>query len=137
MRGDKGGLADPSYGVNMGAEILSRFVTTFDYSNERIFLEPIREFAAPFPIDGSGLLILSEGADLKILRVDRVQLDSPAAAAGVRAGDVITQIDGRPARDFNSDQVTHMFEQNGRTFRIGLKRGPRTFDVTFQTRVPL
>lgn len=137
MRGDKGGLADPSYGVNMGAEILSRFVTTFDYSNKRIFLEPVREFAAPFPIDGSGLLILSEGADFKTLRVDRVQPDSPAAAVGVRAGDIITEIDGRPARGFARDEVSHMFEQNGRSFRLGLKRGARSFDVTFQTRVPL
>ena len=120
----------------MGAEILSRFVTTFDYSNKRVFLEPVREFAAPFPIDGSRLLILSEGADLKTLRVDRVRLDSPAAATGVRAGDVITEIDGRPARGFNRDEVSHMFEQNGRTFRLGLKRGARRFDVTFQTRLP-
>ncbi|HEY1526672.1 MAG TPA: aspartyl protease family protein [Candidatus Angelobacter sp.] len=137
MRGDKGGLADPSYGVNMGAEILSRFITTFDYSNKRIFLEPVREFAAPFPLNGSGLLILSEGADFKTLRVDRMQPDSPAAAAGVQAGDIITEIDGRPATGFTRDEINRMFEQDGRPCRLRLKRGAHTFKVTFRIRVPL
>jgi hypothetical protein len=137
MRGDKGGLADPSYGVNMGAEILSRFVSTFDYANKQIFLEPVQDFAAPFPLDGSGLQILSEGADFKTLRVDRVRPNSPAAAAGIQAGDVITEIDGRPATGFTRDEINHMFEQNARSCHLGLRRGARSFNVTFKNQVPL
>jgi C-terminal processing protease CtpA/Prc len=66
-----------------------------------------------------------------------VQPDSPAAAAGVQAGDIITEIDGRPATGFTRDEINRMFEQDGRPCRLRLKRGAHTFKVTFRIRVPL
>ena len=55
----------------------------------------------PFGHDESGLFLVAEGANLKVIRVFRVMHASPPDSAGIRDGDEIVSLGGkkgRPAR---------------------------------------
>ncbi len=79
---------------NLGAGILARFRVLFDYSRSALWLEPGPGLAAPFSKDKTGLdLDWVDGA----LVVEFVAPGSPAAAAGWKAGERVTALDGEPA----------------------------------------
>jgi predicted aspartyl protease len=91
-----GSFSDANYAGNLGSGFLKRFVVTFDYSHKTMYLKPI----TPRPVDAgrfdrSGLWI--NAADSGYV-VTAVATESPAADAGLATGDVITAIDGKPAR---------------------------------------
>ncbi len=58
--------------------------------------QPNASFADRFEYDMSRIRLRADGPDFKILRVSRVVENSPATEAGVREGDVVSAIDGRP-----------------------------------------
>jgi hypothetical protein len=89
-----GSISDPNYEGNIGSGFLKRFVTSFDYSRQIMYLKPI----VPPPVDAgrfdrSGMWI---NATPEGYAVTDVSTDGPAAQAGVMVGDVITQLDGMP-----------------------------------------
>jgi hypothetical protein len=91
-----GSISDPNYEGNVGSGFLKRFVVTFDYAHKTMYLRPL----APPPADAgsfdrSGLWI--NAAD-RGFEVTAVAAGTPAAEAGLAAGDLITAIDGEPAR---------------------------------------
>ena len=59
----------------------------------------------------------------------RVTPDSPAAQAGVRAGDVIQQINGEAVS--TADAVQRLVEQNGlqKSLTLTIQRGDRTLQL--------
>ncbi len=93
---DKGGsMSDGNYQANIGSGFLKRFVVTFDYAHQRMWLKPI----APTPVDAgrfdrSGMWI---NADKGGYEVTAVSAGGPADEAGLKAGDVIVSLDGQPA----------------------------------------
>ncbi|THD58506.1 aspartyl protease family protein [Phenylobacterium sp.] len=93
---DKGGsMTDPNYDGNVGSGLLKRFVVTFDYAHQVMYLKRI----TPTPpdvgtFDRSGLWINAKDGGYAVTDVAK---DSAGAEAGVAVGDVITAIDGQPA----------------------------------------
>jgi S1-C subfamily serine protease len=93
---DKGGsMSDANFEANIGSGFLKRFVVTFDYAHQRMWLKPI----VPAPIDAgrfdrSGMWI---NADKGGYEVTAVSAGGPAEQAGLKAGDVIVALDGQPA----------------------------------------
>jgi regulator of sigma E protease len=55
-------------------------------------------------------------------RVDTVQADSAAAAAGIQPGDIVTAIDGKTIADF-SDMQRIVSTRAGQTLTLAIKRG--------------
>jgi hypothetical protein len=89
-----GSISDPNYEGNIGSGFLKRFVTSFDYSKQIMYLKPI----VPPPVDAgrfdrSGMWI-NAGPDGYV--VTDVSTGGPASEAGVQVGDVITELDGKP-----------------------------------------
>ena len=79
----------------LGFPVLRRFHLFVDDAHDALYLVPDpRAFERPFARDRLGLSLVREG---EILRVVHVGRGSPAAAAGFRAGDQVTALDGRPA----------------------------------------
>jgi hypothetical protein len=90
----KGALADPTISGNIGGGILKRFVVTFDYANNVMYLKPVTETVSDldsYDRAGSWFNIDSDG--FKVIDVTR---GGPAEAAGLKVGDVIVAVDGKP-----------------------------------------
>lgn len=94
---DKGGsFSDPNYDGNVGSALLKRFVVTFDHGHQVMYLRRIVPVPADVgDFDRSGLWINAGKAGYV---VTSVAAGSPAAGAGLQAGDVIAELDGQPAR---------------------------------------
>jgi Aspartyl protease/PDZ domain len=94
---DKGGsISDPNYEGNIGGGLLKRFVVTFDYAHQMMYLRRI----APPPVDAgrfdrSGMWIDS-GPNGYV--VTDVATNGPAGQAGIKVGDIITSLDGAAPR---------------------------------------
>jgi hypothetical protein len=131
---DRGIVASPEFDGVIGGDILRRFKAIFDYSREQLILEPNSQLDEPFEHDMSGALLIAEGADFKSLKVKRVMDGSPAAAAGLREGDVILAIGGQRTSDLSLELVKQMFRRPGRTYRLELDRAGETIHTEIQLR---
>ena len=90
----RGVFSDDSYEGNVGSGLLKRFVTTFDYSRRRIYLDPLPH---PDPdtgtFDRSGMWLNVAKAGFEIMAVVP---GGPADHAGLKVGDLIFAIGGVP-----------------------------------------
>jgi hypothetical protein len=130
----KGALASSEFSGVIGGELLRRFKVIFDYAHKRMILEPNGSLAEPFEYDMSGIRLRAEGEDFKTLRVQRVVENSPATEAGVREGDLISAIDGKPTAQFSLSQINHMFKQEGKEYLLGVIRGEEKKQIKLELR---
>ena len=92
----KGAFAGDEYDGNVGSGILKRFIVTFDYDHQIMYLK-----AQPSPVvdtgthDRAGMWINAVPEGFKIVDVT---VTGPAEAAGLQAGDIITAVNGKPAK---------------------------------------
>ena len=82
----------------------------------------------------SGFSLRAYGDDLKTFRVYKVLANSPAAEAGLRVRDVLTNIDGMPASRFTLEEVCQMMKQPGREHKLSIKRGKWIGSMRLKTR---
>jgi C-terminal processing protease CtpA/Prc len=92
---DKGAFSDPNYEGNIGSGLLKRFIVTFDYDHQIMYLKP-----RPLPVadtgtfDRAGFWINTSAKGFEIVDLS----DGGAAqSAGLKKGDQITSVDGKPA----------------------------------------
>jgi len=119
---------------NIGGEFLRRFTVTFDYPRKRMILEPNARLGDPFEADMSGIGPRMGPDGSGTLEVEWIQPVSPAAEAGVRANDLIEQIDGRPALEVGVPGLREMFRREGATHRLQIRRGDERLEVALTTR---
>jgi len=111
----------------LGTDYLSRYVITMDFPYMRLYLRPARQYSRPDESNLTGLCL--------VRRHDRILVhdvygDSPAADAGIKAGDVVTHIDGRPVEDMSRLEIFGRETAppgSQRTYRV--LRGDKTFGV--------
>lgn len=82
----------------IGGEVMRHFNWTFDPVTDRVRIEPhaAGEPVRFEPVFGHGMVLVPEGASM---RVHAVLADTPAERAGIRAGDIVTGLNGRPLRE--------------------------------------
>ncbi|HKQ58579.1 MAG TPA: aspartyl protease family protein, partial [Candidatus Eisenbacteria bacterium] len=119
---------------NIGGEILRRFVVTFDYTHKRMILEPNNRLADPFEADMSGMGMRMGPEGSATLQVDWIQSPSPAAEAGLKANDLIEQVDGRPALEVGVPGLREMFRRAGERHTFSVRRGEERLEIEFTTR---
>lgn len=130
----KGVLASPEFDGVIGGEILRRFKVVFDYSRQQMILEPNVHLSEPDEYDMSGVLLIAEGKDFKILQVKQVIENSPATDADLRAGDVILALNDRRVEKLTLEQVRRMFRKEGRSYLLSIARGDEKMHVTIRLR---
>jgi hypothetical protein len=121
-----GAFADPTYDGNIGAGILKRFVVTFDYDHEVMYLKPIAHPTDVGVFDKSGMWI--NGADDGFEIVD-VSAGGAAAAAGLAVGDHIVSVDGKASGAFTLSDLRMRLrdEAAGTVVTLQVKRGDKTW----------
>ena len=91
----KGAFSGSDYSGNVGGGILKRFVVTFDYGNQTMYLKPLLgPVADTGAFDRAGMWINVAEGGFEIVSITK---GGPAEAAGLKAGDVVTEVDGKPA----------------------------------------
>jgi len=129
-----GAMADPTIAGNIGAGILKRYVVTLDYGHQTMYLKPVAEPVDDLDtFDRSGLWInvVPDG-----LTVVDVMKDTPADRAGLKAGDTIVAVDGKPAASLKLYEVRKALrdEAPGTVVRFTVRRGDgdQTLAVTLR-----
>ncbi|HEY9026703.1 MAG TPA: aspartyl protease family protein [Burkholderiaceae bacterium] len=90
-----GPLAMRHVAGNIGGEILSRFVVSFDYARRIVHLAPNAQAGRPFPADRSGMWVNGHARGAVVAAL---MAGGPADAAGLRVDDLIETVDAVPAR---------------------------------------
>ena len=124
---------DSTWYGNVGAEVLSRFLVTFDYYRNHVYLRKLPGYRLPFEYNVSGLEVISEGANFDQFLIAYVRPDSPAAEAGVAVGDELISLNGFEVHgmDINSLYAT-LLRRNGKTIVVRLRRNGEVMKKRFE-----
>ncbi len=125
-----GSISDPNYEGNVGSALLKRFVVTFDYAHQLMYLKRIQ----PTPpdvgtFDRSGLWINAKDGGYAVTDVAK---DSAGAEAGISVGDVITAIDGKAVVADQLSEARRMLRDKppGTKVALTVRRGGESRPVT-------
>jgi hypothetical protein len=129
---ESGALADTSFAGIIGADFLNRFTVVLDYRRSQIFLEKKSGFDAPFEFDMCGIRFAMEGERFDLFKVFLVYDGTPAALAGIAAGDVVTAVDGRATGSFTREDIREYMQREGEAVRFTIERGDETRDVVIR-----
>jgi hypothetical protein len=111
--------------ANLGSDLLRSLVVTVDRKNSRV-----RLVSSGKPLELSErprLGIMTHGPKDGRLPIERVAPGSPADAAGLRAGDEIVRLNGRPVVEMSASEVGDAMQ--ARPLAIALLRDGVTVDV--------
>ena len=131
-----GATSGSSYDGTIGGEVLRRFKVILDYARQEMILEQGSDFSEPWAADTSGLLLRAGGADLKTISVLHVLTNTPAAAAGIKEGDLIVSVDHQETLDLSLEGIRRLFTSPG-NHHLLVRRGQQVLDVDFTTIAPL
>ncbi|HXS81254.1 MAG TPA: aspartyl protease family protein [Methylomirabilota bacterium] len=129
-----GGISADGTAGNIGGDVLRRFDVTFDYGHQRMWLAPNSALGDPFEADMSGLVTQMLADSTHGMKVLWLQDDSPAAEAGIAAGDVIEAVDGRSIDEATPVGVREMFRKPEKTYQLTVRRGDERREVKLTTR---
>ena len=116
-----GPLADPTLAGDVGYGVLHRFNLVFDYRNEVMWFEKNVAFGTKDVHDRAGMWV--ERGNKGFAVVD-VLAGGPAAQAGLKAGDVVQAVDGKPAAHVTLDELrTRLKAATGSKVRLTLVNG--------------
>jgi len=129
-----GTLRSSQYDGLLGADFLVRYRVTFEYAQQRMYLEPRLPVAPRAELDMSGLYLTSDRSARRIV-VQEVRPGSPAQSAGVRPGDALVALDGRQTTELSLAAVRRQLRSDdGRVVRLVLGREGVTREVVLTLR---
>lgn len=125
----QGAFAGSEYSGNVGGGVLKRFVVTFDYHNKIMYLKPV---AGPVDdlgtYDRAGMWFNEAPEGFKVVAVTKT---APAEAAGIKEGDTITAVDGKPAKTIKLYDLRRRLRNDapGTVVDFTVMRGSETKDI--------
>ena len=125
----QGGGNEQHTAGNIGGDILKRFTVTLDYGHQRAWLQPNAANDVPEVFDRSGLWIAR--AKSGAIEVADVTTEGPAARLGLKVGDEIMSIDGKPAAEIPLPGLRETFKGPvGTSFKLRVKTSSGEKDLT-------
>lgn len=127
----------------IGGGVLSRFDVVMDLPHATLTLTPNADYSAPFEADMSGMLVVaahaagdaSERSGERKYVVAGISEKSPAADAGVQAGDQLLEIAGEKVAEMTLDQVRSLFKSEpGTRVLVTIDRSQKKVMVTLTLR---
>ncbi len=126
----RGSFAAWSQAGNLGLSILARFVPTFDYRTQSLYLDPEKR-ATLFPKNGAGLAFTKDAPGAFTVLV--VRPGSPAAAAGIVPGDQIVGVNGRDASNYSrADLIDLATRPSGTKLVLRVRHNGVDKDITIR-----
>jgi hypothetical protein len=127
-----GATTEPGTAGNIGGGLLKRFTVTFAYRRQVLYLQPNASYAKRESYDRSGLVLVQTKAGLRV--IDALT-NTPAAQAGIKAGDVIVAVNGAPASSVGLLLLRTMLRSApGTQVKLALQRAGVTRTVTITLR---
>ena len=83
-------------------------------------------------IYGLGMRVREDGT--RAIEVAIVQENSPAAELKVEPGDVVETFDGVAVSSSTMLEVRKRLRQAGKNYRVGLRRGDKSYEISLTTR---
>ena len=123
--------------ASIGNGVMKRFAVTFDYARQRLYLQPNAEFATPDPFDRSGMWVRTPEGAARGVEISDVAPATPAAEAGLLAGDRIIAVDG-VRDDVTPIQLRDRLAAapNGARFRLRVTNTQGERETTLVLRAP-
>lgn len=112
----------------VGNELLRRFMVTFDYAGQKVYLEPNASLREPFEEDMSGMAMVLKDGNWSVAYLIP---NSPAQKAGVARGDRILEIDGKPVNSLGLAEISRRMKRPGAKVSILLEREGKRIRVVF------
>ncbi len=94
----------------VGSQLMSRFNCFIDYANKQVYLRPNEYFKKTFNYNIAGIEIIQIFPFLPQTEVWKIWKDSPAAAAGIKEGDQIFEVNGQKAFTMDIKEIKKIFE---------------------------
>jgi predicted aspartyl protease len=128
----RGAFGEASFAGNVGGGLLKQYVVTFDYEHQKMYFAP-GGIAERDGYDRVGIWINRAPQGFQVMDVTAT---SPAAIAGLKAGDVIYSLDGKRATDFALPDVRRWFrtQKPGTVIHFGVLRAGKTIDLAVTLR---
>ena len=119
----------------LGAGALGRFKVTFDYLNKRMILEQGGKFNNPFEYNMSGMSFRAFGPGFNLFEISEVIPLSPAADAGLMAGDILISLNGRSTFFLTLGELNRVLsEREGNMISITVSREGKQLNLSFKLR---
>lgn len=119
----------------IGGDLLTRFNVTFDYPNQKMYLQRGDRFRDEFDFDMSGITLGATGKQLDSLIVRRIQDETPAADAGILPGDYVLKVNGLNLRNATMGEITDLLrKKDGHKVRIVIWRDGKKEKKVFRLR---
>ncbi|HAS45111.1 MAG TPA: hypothetical protein DCS93_31805 [Microscillaceae bacterium] len=119
-RAKRGLLASDKIDGILGNGLLKRFNLILDYSNQKLILQPNKNYYKVFKVNSSGIRIkLTLKKKFKIMEIYK---GSPAYKLGLKAEDELLAVNGIPTKDLTMNTIIRMFREHGRIVYVTIKR---------------
>ncbi len=113
----------------LGLEVLSQYVLTIDFPNNRLHLQTGKRFGEPPRFDMSGLALSRIAAKTVIKWVNK---NSPAETAGVRDGDQLLCLDGIRSDEISLFELGRRLSEESRHVRLVVCRNGERRTIEFR-----
>ncbi len=129
----EGAGADKFIAGNIGGEILKHFTVTFDYAKQLMYLKPNKTYGEPMTYDRSGMWINGAKEGFEVMAI---LAGGPAQQAGLKVGDIITAVNGKPAGDLTLYGLREMLRESasGTRVKLTIGNGAKAHDVSLVLR---
>ena len=121
-------LAEMGVDGPLGLGTLYRFDMIFDYAHQRMFIKPNKFYADPFELNMAGMAL--EETVSGDTAVHYVMAGSEATKKGIQKDDVLLEADGKKVGDYGFLDLKRLFERDGQTVKVGIRRDGRVFEVS-------
>jgi membrane-associated protease RseP (regulator of RpoE activity) len=130
----KGDNSSNAISGNIGGGVLKRFIVTLDYEHNTMYLKPVTTAVSDLDsFDRSGLWINNSNAGYTVVDITK---GGPADTAGLKVGDEIVSVNGKPASSIPLYDMRGQLrnEAPGSVVKFSVKRGAESKDIAVTLR---
>lgn len=105
---------------SIGLKFLKRFTSIFDFKNLKLYLKENGHFNDPYTYSMTGFNSRKTIAGTQ--KIVQIFDNSPATDAGVKLGDFILAVNGKPIQEYYYRELDSLYRQRGDTLKLTLLR---------------